>query len=471
VNATPVQDQPKKKIEWPESVRRYVQRSFLAENLDPAVTREEMELKLKETISQANDQGLMYTINWDSMALPQQMIVAERVRAMNMAAQATSTDTSRDESLAAAATAMKLSKKRKSGDFASAESAYAGPSHPWRMSVDSGLSLEDRITRPSPEKRQATEDAVAKNTNNFQKQLEKRQKRFDGGYRSTYRSPSPPPNNGPVVGTCQTLEKRYLRLTSAPNPAMVRPESVLKQTLELLKKKWRTEGNYSYICDQFKSLRQDLTVQRIKNDFTVSVYEIHARIALEKGDLGEYNQCQTQLKSLYQLGLGGHPLEFKAYRILYCIHTMNPGATNDILTDLTPAEKKDPAIKHALDVRSAVALGNYHRLFQLYHDTPNMGAYLMDMFVTRERLLAMCKICRAYKQDVKLRLITEELGFESDGQAAEFIIEHVGPQVVEEFLQTRGDDIHFLTAKASTARCFEGPAKLASKKVDIKGQI
>jgi hypothetical protein len=405
VNATPVQDQPKKKIEWPESVRRYVQRSFLAENLDPAVTREEMELKLKETISQANDQGLMYTINWDSMALPQQMIVAERVRAMNMAAQATSTDTSRDESLAAAATAMKLSKKRKSGDFASAESAYAGPSHPWRMSVDSGLSLEDRITRPSPEKRQATEDAVAKNTNNFQKQLEKRQKRFDGGYRSTYRSPSPPPNNGPVVGTCQTLEKRYLRLTSAPNPAMVRPESVLKQTLELLKKKWRTEGNYSYICDQFKSLRQDLTVQRIKNDFTVSVYEIHARIALEKGDLGEYNQCQTQLKSLYQLGLGGHPLEFKAYRILYCIHTMNPGATNDILTDLTPAEKKDPAIKHALDVRSAVALGNYHRLFQLYHDTPNMGAYLMDMFVTRERLLAMCKICRAYVSPTTCQLL------------------------------------------------------------------
>lgn len=57
---------------------------------------------------------------------------------------------------------------------------------------------------------------------------------------------------------------------------------MLKETLDLLKTKWRTEGNYAYICDQFKSMRQDLTVQRIKNDFTVSVYEIHARIALEK---------------------------------------------------------------------------------------------------------------------------------------------------------------------------------------------
>ena len=68
----------------------------------------------------------------------------------------------------------------------------------------------------------------------------------------------------------------------APDPANVRPLQVLRQTLELLKKKWKDERNYTYICDQFKSLRQDLTVQRIKNEFTVTVYEQHARIALEK---------------------------------------------------------------------------------------------------------------------------------------------------------------------------------------------
>lgn len=29
----------------------------------------------------------------------------------------------------------------------------------------------------------------------------------------------------------------------------------------MLRTKWREEGNYSYICEQFKSMRQDLTVK------------------------------------------------------------------------------------------------------------------------------------------------------------------------------------------------------------------
>jgi hypothetical protein len=287
------------------------------------------------------------------------------------------------------------SRKRKSGNMSEGDSDSTAP--PWKMSAERAREqLLARFSHPTPDKRQVVDEPLSKKDSKFQKQLEKRQKRFDGGYKSTYRSPSPPPSDGPVVGTCTTLEKRYLRLTAAPIPSMVRPEHILKQTLQLLKKKWKQEQNYSYICDQFKSMRQDLTVQRIKNEFTVEVYEIHARIALEKGDLGEYNQCQTQLKALYQLGLKGNPVEFKAYRILYFIHTANRGALNDVLADLTAAEKEEWPIKHALDVRSALALGNYHRFFQLYLDTPKMGAYLMDMFVERERLAALCIICKSY---------------------------------------------------------------------------
>eukprot|EP00158_Paraphelidium_tribonemae_P008157 Partr_v1_DN28497_c1_g1_i2_m41917 putative Leukocyte receptor cluster (LRC) member 8 len=131
----------------------------------------------------------------------------------------------------------------------------------------------------------------------------------------------------PIVGTSQKLEKRYLRLTSAPDPQSVRPEHILREAIKLLIVKWKQDRDYGYICDQLKAVRQDLTVQMIRNEFTVQVYELHARIALEKADLGEYNQCQTQLQQLYSAGVPGNEVEFTAYRLLYFIHTKNRTGT------------------------------------------------------------------------------------------------------------------------------------------------
>ncbi|CAK7211941.1 hypothetical protein SCUCBS95973_001294 [Sporothrix curviconia] len=486
----PPAEEPKKKIDWPLSVRNYVQRSFLPANLDASVSRADMEVKLKETISHANDTNVMYTIDWDTMPLPQQLIREERARALYAAAamvqQQQQQQQQQSQGAAAAAAGSYYSnsenhkansgngfvnlKKRKSNDYH--EDDGSGAALPWRKNA---APLSDRIQRPDknerPSKKEKKEKKDKHNSNSnsnsilqpsesghkskFQKQLEERKSRFsaqaiasstDHGSLSA-RSETPDSSNGepagPVVGTSEKLEKSYLRLTSAPNSALVRPERVLRQALDLLKKKWRQHGDYGYICDQFKAMRQDLTVQRIRNDFTVLVYEIHARIALEKGDLGEYNQCQTQLMALYQQGLKGNPIEFKAYRVLYFIHTVNQAALNNAMADLTAAEKKEEPIRHALQVRSALALGNYHRFFQLYLATPNMGAYLMDMFVARERLVALCNICKAYKPDVRLRFITEELGFESDVDAAQFIIDHKAQELLEE----RDDHIAFLSSK------------------------
>ncbi|KAI0890293.1 SAC3/GANP/Nin1/mts3/eIF-3 p25 family-domain-containing protein [Annulohypoxylon maeteangense] len=429
------------KFDWPDSVRSYVQRSFQTWSQDSGVSRAEMEAKLKQTIRFTQDNGTMYTADWNTMPLPQDIIKYERQEALKAPVIVSATATP----------AVANPKKRKSSDLSGPE-----PTVPWRDAKV--LSLEDRITKPAM-------DGPLPAKSKFQKNVEKRQRRGDGGYQSSYRSPSPPPPAGPIVGLNENLEKRYLRLTAAPKATDVRPERILHLTLDLLKKKWRKDGNYNYICDQFKSLRQDLTVQRVRNEFTVSVYEIHARIALEKGDLGEYNQCQTQLRALYKAGLKGNSTEFKAYRILYFIHTANRTALNDAIADLTTAEKEERPIKHALDVRSALALGNYHKFFQLYMDVPNMGAYLMDMFIKRERLSALATMCKSFKQDLKLRYITEELAFESDAEAAQFILDYNGG----EFLQERTEHIMFLTGKAGTL--FETARSEAFRRVDLKGQI
>ncbi|KAK1142307.1 hypothetical protein N8T08_008052 [Aspergillus melleus] len=449
---------PRKRVEWPAPVRQYVQRSFTPENAIASVSREEMETKLKNVITDAAESNMLDKIDWVSLPLPQVMVQNERNRIL-----ASPSVSSWGASRVASHKSEDVSRKRKSAEFQ--DNADSCP--PWRQ-TNKHNNFEDRVTYSPTDKRQRIDH---KNPSKSKTNLELRKKRFEGPWnanRSSSRDESPvaSPDQGPVVGRCQNLEKNYFRLTSAPNPDTVRPLEVLVKTLDLLKKKWKRDNNYGYICDQFKSLRQDLTVQHIRNEFTVSVYEIHARIALEKGDLGEYNQCQTQLRALYTQQLGGHPREFKAYRILYFIHTRNWTAMNDALADLNPADKRDPAVKHALDVRSALALGNYHRFFQLYLDTPNMGAYLMDMFVDRERLSALSAICKAYKPDVKIRFITEELGFESDEQSARFILDNTS----EELLQEKDGAVKLLTGGIAS-QLFEAAKTKAHQVVDIRGQI
>ena len=403
--ASPLQ---RKKIVWSQDVREYVQRSFALDNQIDGIKKPEIEAKLKQVITEATQSNSLDKLDWSNKPLPQQLIREERSASSILLPpqppvgwmSLRSNMPNSDYSTSSPAQPENL-RKRKSGELNSVpDITTINP--PWKN--QSLNSFEDRITfAPKPEKRPKIANGA--HISKFNGSLENRKKRFEDARSGSYspqsatfsRGTSPPQTvpSGPVVGRLQKLAKNYFRLTSAPNPEDVRPLDVLRKTLELLKKKWRTDANYVYICDQFKSLRQDLTVQHIKNDFTTTVYEIHARIALEKGDLGEYNQCQTQLRSLYKLKLGGHPVEFKAYRILYFIYTCNKTDMNDVLSDLTTADKQEEAIKHALEVRSALALGNYHKFFKLYLSVPHMGAYLMDMFIERERLAALATICKS----------------------------------------------------------------------------
>lgn len=129
----------------------------------------------------------------------------------------------------------------------------------------------------------------------------------------------------------------------------------------------------------------------------------------------EYNQCQSSLKALYELGIPGNTEEFTAYRILLLLHGRNRSGLwsgtfahseiaywpsllelNLYVSQLTSKQKASSAVKHALAIQRALAIGNYHAFFDLYLNAPNMGAYIVDHFVDRERvraLLIMTKAC------------------------------------------------------------------------------
>ncbi|TYI62510.1 hypothetical protein E1A91_D10G248700v1 [Gossypium mustelinum] len=212
-----------------------------------------------------------------------------------------------------------------------------------------------------------------------------------------------------VRGTCQEIEKRYLRLTSAPDPSTVRPEEVLEKALLMVQ---NSQKNYLYKCDQLKSIRQDLTVQRIRNHLTVKVYEAHARFALEVGDLPEYNQCQSQLKILYAEGIKGCHMEFAAYNLLCVImHSNNNRDLLSSMSRLSAEAKKDQAVQHALAVRAAVTSGNYVLFFRLYKTAPNLNSCLMDLYVEKMRYKAVSCMSRSYRPQVPVSYIAQVLGF------------------------------------------------------------
>ena len=122
--------------------------------------------------------------------------------------------------------------------------------------------------------------------------------------------------------------------------------------------------------------------------------------------MNEFNQCQTQLKELYESALGKvrKQLEFLAYRILYCVFTQDhqkKSATsriemNTVLASLTEEQRQDDAIHHALQVREAVAFNDYVRFFELRRTAPNLGMFIMNAMVDRVRLQALRAMCAGY---------------------------------------------------------------------------
>uniref|UniRef100_A0A183FSK2 SAC3_GANP domain-containing protein n=1 Tax=Heligmosomoides polygyrus TaxID=6339 RepID=A0A183FSK2_HELPZ len=153
-----------------------------------------------------------------------------------------------------------------------------------------------------------------------------------------------------AVASARPIRMRLVKGTKklyvqAPDPSQVRPPEVLEKSLENVKDKYRSGASYQYLSDQLRSIRQDLTVQRIRNRFTVLTYEINARISLENKDREEFNKCQSQLKVLYsEVADCPNEAEFVAYRLLYYIAMTN---TLDISSLLKVGGSFDGATAHA----------------------------------------------------------------------------------------------------------------------------
>ncbi|XP_025052585.1 leukocyte receptor cluster member 8 isoform X2 [Alligator sinensis] len=391
--------------DWPQDMKEYVQRCFTA--CESEEDKDRTEKLLKEVLQARLQDGTAYTIDWSQEPLPG--------------------DSHSDSDSSYSGGETRLGPRR----GAQKNRGRGGHIERGRMRMqrgkrhDQGPSKRNRkratMDYEDPEKEFKKQRRAARFQHGHSKKLRLEPLILQINSLDTASSEGPDWNELKIMGTSQEITKHYLRLTCAPDPSTVRPVSVLKKSLSMVKSHWKEKQDYVFACEQMKSIRQDLTVQGIRTEFTVEVYETHARIALEKGDHEEFNQCQTQLKSLYTENLPGNVGEFTAYRILYYIFTKNSGDITTELAYLTKELKSDPCVAHALALRAAWALSNYHRFFQLYHEAPCMSGYLIDKFAERERKTALKAMIKTFRPLLPVSYVQSELAFESEEECQLFL--------------------------------------------------
>lgn len=268
-------------------------------------------------------------------------------------------------------------------------------------------------------------------------------------------SPKKGKNSSDFAGTCMSLEKPYLRLTTHPRPEAVRPLHVLKKSFEHIKTHYVETEDFDWSNEQLKSLRQDLSVQGIRNNFALAVYETHARLVLEHGDMNEFNQCQSVITSM-TIGVGSvgiktasHPKkskgkpyiacnsyehetylrqtrreadEFAAYRLLYALVQKDVGGIKKELgaaSSLIPLDQLQKthrcqgvsSCRHAVLVTKALIHSDYHMFFALYENAPNLSGYLMDFLVHRVRISAYQRIVSSFRPTLSVEFFRETLNF------------------------------------------------------------
>nr|CAG4646163.1 EOG090X0431 [Macrothrix elegans] len=375
-------------VDWPDSLRRYVERCFAM--CKSSVDKDLVELILKGKITAASREGTALTKDWDNEPLPN--LPKERQSRSLLYIHLNSKTPINHSS---PPPVKKLTKNQ--------QKKLKKKNQKKLLNVNAKTG----VNQPSPEK-------LRKRQARFQVPKGPKARLAPFADNILYREDVAGDEDWShllIIGTCLEVEKPFFRLTAAPDPSTVRPVPVLKKALSKVKSAWMTNQDYRWCCDQMKSIRQDLTVQGVRDSFTVEVYETHARLALEAADHEEFNQCQTQLKGLHHDVGGENRLEFTAYRILYYIFTKSTMDLTVTLASLTSEEKANECVAHALGVRSSWALANFRRFFRLFNAAPRMSAYLMSWFAERERKLALKTIIKAYRPNIPVDLVTTQLGF------------------------------------------------------------
>ena len=424
----------KEPIEWPDSLRRYLVSVMERCSNNPKM-KAKVQMRLKKIIESSIEDGSLYTRDWENdppeLIHPKLNWVEDNIFQDNE-----HNDESDDES--------SDNNSDNSDDESSNDSNDSSDSSD-NSDNDNFISLKPRTTSPTislepplkkvckdDEQHFGNDDALQKrllrfssleNGANTQKKANKNI--IDVSKRKNIKKK--------IIGTCTVLEKPYTRSSVIIDLSTIRPEHILHKSFDLAVRKHNSgETDYYETNSQLLSIRQDMVVQGIKNELTVSVYEFHGRLAILNKDLSGFNQCQGKLSTLYASlpeSASRNMPEFLAYRVLYCILL---DAQEDSLEKALAEIYRRGLSKHSLDVAVAVALqkyvlyGNYPKLFSIYDEFSGRKIRdtietLVNEIIVKYRDVALRKIMSTHIGSVTKETIMRIFNFKTTSDYQNFI--------------------------------------------------
>ncbi|KAK7198405.1 SAC3/GANP/Nin1/mts3/eIF-3 p25 family [Novymonas esmeraldas] len=233
-----------------------------------------------------------------------------------------------------------------------------------------------------------------------------------------------------LVGTSTELERHYTRYE--PLVEDIRPVAVLRDAYAHIVRRAAeleaAEGKKSahkYLSDQLKGMRQDLRVQNVVDNFTIMVYEVHARLCLETADIGEFNQCQAGLKQFY--AVDGIDLtlcdvrNFFLYRLVYLTLSGQYDALSSELIHFTNAQLQGndrvgsridkESVNRTLALCAACNNGDAPSLCRLLAGFETEMTHLVRIYLQKLRIMWLKEVLTAMKGSLELRFLMASLGF------------------------------------------------------------
>lgn len=298
--------------------------------------------------------------------------------------------------------------------------------------------------------------------------------------------------------------KKYRRsaaISEQPTPEDVRPPGVLLRTMEYLKRLCDSNAEFlaihDFVRDRTRSLRQDFTLQGVKDDICIRIHEESVRFHIlseqrlfglnsqrfvSKQNMEQLDKCLISLREMYDLrrekSLPTSPNEpeMQAYYILTqmsnlktCVQVFSSFPSD--VRHSKPVQFAQRAMKSA-----SPDFGNAATFFNCVREAPYLAACLLHSRFIHIRCHALEVINSVHgtpvvRDSFEIPTLTNMLGFEDDDETINFC-ETIGFEVEDNYVPPSEEDDDQEYSQITQAASIRIPSKTFDlEKIQVWTQV